>query len=133
MYAIAVRQADGRIKVEMGDDIHLDPVNGGFVSLKRFGSSVGFPISQIECVVNSSQFDMLTENQVKAIALGQASKFVRDWEARAVREWERRGEVEPNYNAEQSRLISKVLNDLLDSLRPQSDRPTLEARLSGNH
>jgi hypothetical protein len=75
MYAIAVRQADGRIKVEMGDEIHLDPVNGGFVSLYRFGSSVGFPIGQIECVANSSQFNMLTENQKKAIALGKLQEY----------------------------------------------------------
>jgi hypothetical protein len=131
MYAVAVRQADGRIKVEMGDDIHLDPVNGGFVSLKRYGSSVGFPIGQIECVANSSQFEMLTDNQKKAIALGKVQSFVHTWRSDRIRDFEHKKQ-DAKYNEVETRLIDGVLQDLLNSLTPEPNRPTLEVR-SGNH
>lgn len=126
MYAMAVRQADGRIKVEMGDDIHLDPVNGGFVSLKRHGSSVGFPVGAVEDVRNSSQFEMLTDNQKKAIALGRVQAFIGTWQAERVREHERMG-VNATYSTEEVRVIGKVLHELLDSLKPEADRPILAA------
>lgn len=122
MYALAVRQADGRIKVEMGDDIHLDPVNGGFVSLKRHGSSVGFPLGAVEDVRNTSQYEMLTDNQKKAIALGK------------LQEYENYGRGSLTRDASEDFVLGvvAVLNDLQERWTPKSDRPTLEASID-NH
>lgn len=131
MYALAVRQADGRIKIHMGDDVHLSPNNGGFISLRQHGSSVGFPVGQIEDVANNSQFELLTNNQKKAIALGKVQAFVGDWEAARIRDHERKG-VNATYSDVECRVVSKVLHELLDSLKPESDRPTLEAHI-GNY
>lgn len=129
MYALAVRQADGRMKIEMGDDIHLDPVNGGFVFLMRHGSSVGFPIGHVECVANSSQFDMLTDNQKKVIALGKVEDHARRWFDNQQR-FEREGESA--YSKDEVRAIGEFSRALIESLRPERERSILEAKSSSS-
>lgn len=120
MYALAVRQADGRVKIEMGDEIHLDPINGGFISLQRYGSSIGFPLGYVEDVRHSSQFEMLTENQKSAIALGKVQRFQEDKLQRILTEWK--------LDEDEVQMVRDIFNELKDYLSPEKERPVLNVK-----